>query len=177
MKFPHLLSIKNVSVRNEVLHQPSENMLSIEGEALIKSYLIKIDLVRSQSYCIYVLDTSNHLCKNTSFFVPSINIAAAKFQNQHYVKTPKAHLNWAVDKIQILFSAPAIRLIYQGVFMECWIFFRAVKDVLVTFTFLSMHAAEQLSLSLLWKQNQFSALLEVHLLLHIFHESPDSSVS
>ena len=36
MKFPHLLRIKNVSVRNEVLHQSSENMLSIECEALVK---------------------------------------------------------------------------------------------------------------------------------------------
>ena len=36
MKFSHLLSIKYVSVGNEVLHQPSENVLSIEREALVE---------------------------------------------------------------------------------------------------------------------------------------------
>ena len=41
---------------------------------------LSILIIRSQSYCIYVLHTSNHLSKNTSLFVPSINIAAAKFQ-------------------------------------------------------------------------------------------------
>ena len=85
MKFLHLLCIKNVSVSNEVLHQPSENMLSIEGKALSKkikfrSKYNRFNQLNNQKWNIYIIDTSNHLSKNTPFLVPSINIAAAKFQ-------------------------------------------------------------------------------------------------